>query len=230
MRIDAHATDANRERIRRGMVIHNVAYGRRCPDAVFDDDIACMVRLYDTHFFGNALCSRIDGRITYRFSTRMTKVGGKVAYDRGKKAYVLSLSYPLIVRSYAQGEQEYDVNGIMCASSLDAMMCVLEHELVHLLEFELYGKSSCSRRRFRVLAGNIFGHTGTKHSLGVSERRRREATLLPLGSKVRFSHGGRTYTGTLRRVTKRATVIIDPSCGGRYEKFYVPLEKLTAVV
>ncbi len=210
------------------MITHNGAYAGTCPEHVFDDDIGHMARLYDTHFFGMALCRRLEGRITYTFSTRMTRTAGKVAYNRKDKAYVLSLSHPLVVRAFMGGPEGYDVNGRWCTSGLEAMMCVLEHEMVHLLEFELYGKSSCGRRQFKALAGNIFGHTATKHSLGVSERRKLEATVLPLGSKVRFEHWGRTYTGTLARVTKRATVMLDRSSGGRYEKFYVPLDKLSA--
>jgi hypothetical protein len=193
-------------------------------------DIELMLRLYDRFFFEGTLWRRIEGRISFAFSNRMTKTAGRVAYNRRKRTYRLTLSYPLIVRTYAKEGMAFDVNGVRCTGPLDAMMCVLEHEMVHLVEFELFGSSSCGKRRFKAIAGNLFGHTGTKHSLGVTEERKRAALRIPLGSKVRFEHGGKTYTGTLARVTKRATVVLDRTCGCRYEKFYVPLEKLSVAV
>jgi len=61
-------------------------------------DIEKMLHLYDEFFFDGHVYQRIAGRITYRFSTRMTRTGGRVKYDRRKKTYELVLSRSLIMR------------------------------------------------------------------------------------------------------------------------------------
>jgi hypothetical protein len=191
-------------------------------------DIEKMLHLYDEFFFDGHVYQRIAGRITYRFSTRMTRTGGRVKYDRRKKTYELVLSRSLIMRPFIEKGHHYLVNGIRVTSSIEAMMCIMEHELVHILEFELYGRSSCGKRRFKTLARAIFGHTDTKHTLR-TDGRNGGTRDLSVGTRVRFEHRGAMFTGTITRITKRATVVPDASCKGQYQRFYVPLDMLSVL-
>ena len=105
----------------------------------------------------------------------------------------------------------------------------------HLAELVVYGKSSCSARRFKELAANTFGHAGTKHDL-VTQRE--HATVyhgISVGSMVCFEFEGRRLIGRVNRINRRATVLVEDARGPRYsngkhyQKFYMPLKKLGPV-
>lgn len=196
-------------------------------EAVSPLDIRLMFFLYDKLFFKGRLAQRVTKRIQFRFSNRMTKAGGKVTYTKHEKTYVLSLSLPLIREPFASSTTPVLVNGIQCKDSTDAMMSIMEHELIHILEFELYGSSSCGRRRFKDFAKRIFGHSDNKHHLTLGSSKKIVSMDITIGSKVTFEYNGTMYAGTIARITKRATVILDPSCNKKYERFYVPLENLS---
>jgi len=191
-------------------------------------DVQDMFILYDAVFFDGMLNKLLNERITYRLSNRMTRTGGKVQYDLQKGTYVLTLSYPLIVYPFDTGTSRFDVNGVPCSCSMEAMMSIMEHEIIHIIEFELYGRSSCGKRPFKTMARNIFGHTGTKHALSITHRRGTQT--LRTGTRVSFVYRGTRYTGTVTRITKRATVVPDTACRCRYERFYVPLEELDVIL
>ena len=58
---------------------------------------------------------------------------------------------------------------------------------------------------------------------------------LHLGDSVRFKHDGQLLVGRVNRITRRATILVPSDrgqlfCDGRrYQRFYVPLEKLQKV-
>lgn len=225
---DVETIDTRRAAIRTRMAQDSYAVARGMPETLEERDIGLLLRLYDELFFEGQLYNRLAGRITYRFSNRMTKTGGRVRCDRKKKTYELVLSRTLIVRPFTEEGRSYLVNGIRVASSIDAMMCIMEHELVHLLEFELNGRSSCGKRPFKAMARAIFGHTDTKHALRIDKENDGTGDI-SVGARVRFKHRGATFTGTITRITKRATVVPDASCKSHYQRFYVPLDLLTAI-
>lgn len=227
-RNDVETIDKRRAAIRTRMAQDSYAVARGMPEALEERDIGLLLRLYDEFFFEGQLYMRLEGRITYRFSNRMTKTGGRVRHDRKKKTYELALSRALIVRPFSEEGRSYLVNGIRVASSIDAMMCIMEHELVHILEFELNGSSSCGKHPFKTMARNIFGHTDTKHALRI-DKENGGTSGLSVGTRVRFNYRGSVFTGTITRITKRATVVLDASCKGAYQRFYVPLDMLTAI-
>lgn len=134
-------------------------------DSAEDLDIQLTLQLYDKYFFDNTLKDLLEDRIVYRFSNRMSKSLVIIEYDSCKEAYILKLSFPLIAHSFDRGKKSIDVCGIPCHGSLDAMMCILENIIIHLIEYELDRKSSSSKVPFIVLANRIFGHTDTNQML-----------------------------------------------------------------
>ena len=115
------------------------------------------------------------------------------------------------------------------------MQRVVEHELVHLAEMLIWDASSCSQRRFHGIANRFFGHSRHQHDLITQTERAARKFRLATGSRVRFEFEGKSYTGTVNRITRRATVLVeDPkgerfTDGKRYRRFYVPLESLIVV-
>jgi hypothetical protein len=111
----------------------------------------------------------------------------------------------------------------------------MEHELVHLIEVLLWGKSSCSQSRFHSITRRFFGHTTNKHLLVTP----REKALVKFGIRpgmvVRFSFEGVERMGVVNKISRRATVLVEDREGRRYSngkhhiKFYVPVQSLEVV-
>jgi hypothetical protein len=115
---------------------------------------------------------------------------------------------------------------------LEAAQRVFEHELIHLAEMLVFGRSSCAAEPFRELAWGWFGHTETKHDLVTQQERARAKFDVRVGDRVTFTFEGTPYTGVVNRITRRATVLVEDargqaySDGKRYLKFYIPLTML----
>jgi hypothetical protein len=111
----------------------------------------------------------------------------------------------------------------------------MEHEIVHLIEMLLWGKSSCSQPRFQAITWRFFGHTQNKHNLITPKEKALVKFGIRPGVKVRFRFDGIEHTGVVNRVSKRATVLVEDHKGRRYtdgkhyNKFYVPVQMLEAV-
>ena len=199
-------------------------------------DLKLLFRLYDHCFFGDYFSREYRGWISFRLSQRMTKTGGKVEYLRKDDAYRITLSTFLIFRSFQTGCREIKVNGIVCRDRLEAVMRILEHEIVHLLELTSYGNSSCKQKRFKKLARQIFAHTDVTHQLITQPEIAHRHYDLHAGDEVTFEFDRRKYTGIIDRINKRATVMVRDKKGHfrddrgkRYLKFYIPLPYLTPV-
>lgn len=192
------------------------------------DHVASLFSKYDNVFFDNKLSERLHNRISFACSTRMTKTGGKVTRKNSENTYILTVSEPLVTKSILSEQNGVLVNGLECHDSLDAMMGIIEHEIIHIIEFEYCGKSSCGKKRFKTLAHNIFGHTDTKHNLRLTPANGTPLKKVAIGTQVQFEHSNNVYTGVVSRVTKRATVVLDASCNKKYKKMYVPISLLTS--
>ena len=110
----------------------------------------------------------------------------------------------------------------------------MEHELVHLIELLLWGKSSCARPRFHSISLRFFGHTENRHKLITPKERAIVKYGIKPGMAVRFRFDGVEHRGVVNRINKRATVLIEDrkgqqySDGKHYTKFYVPVQLLKA--
>ena len=196
-------------------------------------DLEYIFHLYNAFFFNSFFTEQYTKQIRFQVSKRMTRSAGKTYYHQTKKTLSISLSQPLLFQSFDTINRTININGIRCMNRLEATMRVFEHELVHAIEFIIFGSSSCTSKRFKQIAKNLFGHTEVTHQL-ITQREIAEKTYqLPLGSPVEFTYKNKTLQGILYRVTKRATVMVSDTTGGykdnqgrRYAKYYVPLEFL----
>ena len=197
------------------------------------DDLMHLFELYDLYFFDRFFYNNYKGKIFFRLSKRMTRSAGKTTYMKRTNTYVISLSTTLIFQTFHDITRKVVVNGIVCRDRLEASMRVLEHEIIHLLEFILFGSSSCRKSRFKQLSGNIFKHTGVTHDLVTQTERAQKKFNIHIGDNVCFEFEGDLYYGIVYRITKRATVMVKDSKGHyadshgvRYSKYYIPLQFL----
>jgi len=195
-------------------------------------DLEYLFHLYDTVFFSQFFTTDYSKQISFQLSKRMTRSAGKTLYHHTKNLSI-SLSLPLLFQSYHTISRTILINGIRCHNRLEATMRVFEHELVHAIEFIVFGSSSCASKRFKQIAKNLFGHTETTHQLITQREIAEKSYQLPLGSRVQFIYKNKTLQGIIYRITKRATVMVSDengyykdSQGKRYKKYYVPLEFL----
>jgi hypothetical protein len=202
------------------------------------DDIQLLYELYDEHYFEEQLLRSLNPQqISFRLSPRMTRAGGKTTrwgdrLGRTPSRYEIAISSTLLFESFQDPERGITVTGLECDTRLEALMRIMEHELVHLTELLVWTDSNCSLGRFQDIASRTFGHMDHRHDLITpSEVAVRQYGIRP-GVKVRFDRGGKWLEGVVNRITKRATVlVVDPdgkrySDGRRYVKYYIPVKEL----
>ena len=208
---------------------------------IHPDDLELLFAVYDNEIFRGQIRNTL-GQIPlhFRLSKRMTSAGGKTACfsDRrsGEIWYEITVSTAILFGCF-DGEDHRPVtaSGIVCRDRLDALQRVMEHELVHLIEMQLWGKSSCSQSRFHSIARRFFGHTENKHRLITPRERAIVKFGIKPGMAVRFRFDGIEHKGVVNRVNKRATVLVEDqqgeqySDGKRYAKFYIPVRLLESV-
>ncbi len=209
---------------------------------IHPSDLARLFALYDAGFFQAQLRATL-GRtpVRFRLSRRMTRSAGQTARSlpttrRGRQRYEISVSTTLLLHCFAGDDHRpITVTGLPCHDRLEALQRVMEHELIHLTERLLWATSSCAARRFQSIARRLFGHTKHTHALITPSERALATFGIKPGDPVKFRFDGASYTGIVKRITKRATVLVkDPrgapyADGHRYVRFYVPVERLEAL-
>lgn len=212
---------------------------------VSDADVLLLFRLYDQLFLGNQLHALVVANtgvpLKLKVSGAMSSAGGKTTRYRQRRrdgsvqtSFVIAMAGRLLLNSFREGDRPIHVSGHLCTDRVDAMMRIMEHELVHLIEMLTFGDSSCKRTRFMTLANRLFGHSHPTHGLVTLPERAAASGLRP-GQQVEFSHDGVRHRGLLNRVGVRATVLVPDRRGRRYSdgvhyaKFYVPTARLKLV-
>jgi hypothetical protein len=216
------------------------------------EDLRRMTMLYDREFFDSQLLKLIGReRLRFGFSSRMTRVAGKLIthYTKRRKRllplrkpvptddrkFEMVLSSTLLFQAFNDVDRPIVVTGVRCTDRLEAMQRVCEHELVHLLEMYLWNDSSCSGPRFQGIAQRYFLHTEHRHDLITQSERAARNFDIRVGSVVRFAHDRTYLIGWVNRITRRATVLVEDARGERftdghrYLRYYVPLEKLELI-
>jgi hypothetical protein len=208
-----------------------------------DPDLLLLYRLYDELFFAGALQPLViekTGRpLSLKVSLAMTSSGGRTTRTRRRLRsgvlqthYEIAISARLLFNSFKQDDRPIHVSGQFCTDRLDALMRIMEHELVHLIEMLTFGESSCKQTRFLTIADRLFGHTHAHHRLVTAQERAATDHQLRVGDEVEFTLEGKALRGRLNRITTRATVLVPDERGQRYTdgkyyaRYYVPLARL----
>ena len=210
--------------------------------AISTADLKLLFELYDEVFFQNWFKSNYKGKMRFSLSRKMTKSAGKTMCPKNigrirPEELVLEIRIGVdFFLYYGQLARNSTVCGLKTQSGLEALLLVFEHELCHVLEFLLYHKSSCGGKRFKTMAGNIFGHTDSYHKLPTNKQIAVKMLGLKIGDMVTFEHKEKKLTGLLYNIHKRATVLVPDRngpladrAGRRYTKYYVPLSLLKVV-
>jgi hypothetical protein len=203
------------------------------------DDLVRMLRLYDDRFFAGKILPTAEAEgLTFSISSRMTRVAGKLVTQypqgdyNGVRQFELVLSSTLLFQTFEEPGEPVEVTGRICHDRLEAMQRVAEHEFVHLVEMLIWNDGNCSEPRFQSIANRYFGHTDHRHGLITQRERALTRFNIRVGDFVRFLHEGKPLVGRVNRITRRATVLVPSpkgerfSDGGRYIRYYVPLEAL----
>lgn len=203
------------------------------------EDLEILFDLYDKYFFYNFFKNNFRGSIIFSLSKKMSKSAGKTISLRNnfvlsevEQRYEIRVGVNFLFQYY-ELKREKIVGGIKTKDSLHALLIILEHELIHFLEFYVFGKSSCKGVRFKELAKNIFGHREVYHSLPTASEITGSNFGFNVGDKVSLIYKNKINHGYIYRINKRATVMILSKTGNyidnkgnRYEKLYIPLESL----
>jgi len=195
--------------------------------------------LYDRFAFdgalSEALAARSDRPLAFRVSTRLLRAGGTARRTRaegGRADYVVSISVPLLRSIPAPDGGKPSVVGLPCADRLAALQRLLEHELLHVVEWLVSDHSNCRERRFHTLARNTFGHTESGHRLPSPRMVAYERHGIDVGDVVSLAIEDERYEGVVTRIGHRVTVRVEHHAGARapdgrcYLKAYVPVEGL----
>ncbi|MEA4848190.1 MAG: hypothetical protein VB106_13250 [Clostridiaceae bacterium] len=207
--------------------------------AMTTSDLKLLFQLYDRIFFENWFTDCYKGKLKFSLSRQMTKSAGMTRCPKnidGIKPEELTIEIKIGVDfffHYDLIEGSKAVGGINTRDSLEALQLVFEHELCHVIEFIHFKRSNCSRERFKVLAGNLFGHTESCHKLPTHRQIANQKLGLNIGDTVSFTFEGKILSGILYNINKRAIVMVRnrngplaDSKGNRYSKYYVPLDLL----
>jgi hypothetical protein len=204
-------------------------------------DLELLFQLYDRRFFEGDLARLLKSSgspLSFRLSRRLTHSAGTTTRLQARGAqppgappalYEIAVSTPLLYQTFTDVHRPVLVNGLVCRDRLEALQRVFEHELLHLLELLIWGRSSCKGANFRALAWKVFAHTQTHHDLVTQDERARRRFDVGVGDRVAFTFEGVRHLGVVNRITRRATVLVEGPTGGlyrdgrRYHKFYVPL-------
>jgi hypothetical protein len=206
-----------------------------------EEDLTLLFRLYDEIFFAFAISAELRRRnatIRACMSHRLTSAGARTWHRprsrrRPRPSFEIAISSTLLASSFQTPGEQHEVVGLRCGTRLDALHRVFEHELVHLVEFLVFGRSSCRNGRFQALAAHWFGHRSATHQLIRPLDHARETLGIRPGDPVSFEYRGLRLRGFVARITKRATVLVPDSNGAmytdgrRYEKYLIPLSNLT---
>ncbi len=214
-------------------------------NCIAPSDLALLFELYDEKFFAGGarqLVQASGAPLIFNLSQRLTRSAGLTKryaprMPRGAppppaSRYEITLSTALLFQTFRDVERTIRVNGIVCNDRLEAVQRVFEHEILHLIEMLIWGRSSCDAENFKTLAWNLFTHTETRHDLVTQHERARAKFAVRVGDRVAFTFEDVRHVGVINRITRRATVLVESSTGTpysdgkRYLKFYIPLAML----
>jgi hypothetical protein len=202
-------------------------------------DLKLLFDFYDKVFLRKRFKNKFKGKLRFSLSRRMTRSAGKTLFPAnlsGIKPENLIIEIRMGVDfffSHNLIEGSKNACGIQTKTALEALQVIFEHELCHAIEYICFGQTNCSGDRFKTIAGNLFGHTESHHSLPTNTQIAHQKLGLKIGDNVGFTFEGKRLKGILYKINKRAVVMVPDkngqfadSSGNKYAKYYVPLPML----
>jgi len=208
---------------------------------IHTSDLRLVFEQYDARVFAGAVARHLgETRVRFGLSARMTSAGGKTVRwtnrREGLRWFEIRVSTSILFGCFEDDDHRpIHCCGLVCHDRLDALQRIMEHEIVHLLELLLWGRSRCARPRFQSIARRFFGHTEHTHALITPRERAFVRFGVHPGATVRFRLDGTEHVGVVNRIGQRVTVLVPDRSGPRYSdgrhyaKFYVPVGALERV-
>lgn len=209
------------------------------------NDLARMFHLYDQYLLKGSISQAVTqqgSNLEFVLSRRLTRSGGQTKRTRPSKSkaftparYEIAVSVPVLFATFSEVDRPIRACGRLCYNRLEALQRIMEHEMLHLAEMLAWDRSNCSAKRFKSLAFNIFGHTESHHQMITPQERAIVHFGVKPGARVSFEWEGKKIVGIVNSIRRRVTVLVPSttglpySDGNRYEKFYVPVERLKPV-
>ena len=209
------------------------------------NDLARMFDLYDSLLLNGKIRTAVEAqgsKLEFALSRRLTRSGGQTKRTRPTKSqafasarYEIAVSVPVLFATFSEVDRPIRACGRLCYNRLEALQRIMEHEMLHLAEMLGWDRSNCAARRFKALSLNIFGHTESHHQMITPQERAIVHFGVRPGARVTFDWEGKQMFGVVNSIRRRVTVLVPSatgipySDGKRYEKFYVPVERLKPV-
>lgn len=238
-KLNENSIDNKRKEVSERLMLKSTGIKDGTISTISTADLKLLYQLYDEVFFENWFKDKYRGELKFSLSRRMTKSAGLTLCPKNinkikPEELVIEIRIGVdFFFHYDSVKESKSVGGIKTSNSLEALQLVFEHELCHVIEFIHFKKSSCSGERFKALAGNLFGHTESYHKLPTYRQIANQKLGLNLGDTISFAFEGKTLTGILYNINKRATVMVQDKNGNmigrngvRYSKYYVPLTQI----
>ncbi|MEM7784344.1 MAG: hypothetical protein AAF939_19600 [Planctomycetota bacterium] len=238
---DPNTVFRRQQEIYQYVLSNSESIGRPNFQSISSADLGLLFQVTDEHFFDgmvSSLCEQVANRpLAFRLSTRMTNSGGmttmfgSASRPHSKLDFEIAIATTPLFSSF-QGNESLAVGGRNCSDRLEALQRIMEHEMIHLIEMLVWRTSNCAAKRFKSLVGNFFHHSESHHQLLTPRDIAKTRLGIVPGDKVRFQMDGKLIQGHVNAITKRATVLVKSPKGRlyddgyRYEKFYVPLNRL----
>lgn len=224
--------NAKREAVYRTVLVKSQNIDGGMIKRISPEDLSLIFELYDRAFFSNGIKEHLKKPMAFSFSKRMTRSAGMTLFrrSRDKKGdphieIRISLNH---IGLFGAREREKTVGGIAAKDSLTALMLVMEHEMCHVYEWLVSGKSSCSKAPYKILVKGLFGHDQSTHGLvSFKEVAKDQLGLVP-GNCYSFLYHDKPMIGLLNKINKNAVMMVPDAKGPyrdqkgqRYIKFYV---------
>ena len=175
-----------------------------------------LLKRYDELFLDHFLERTYGKRLTSSLSGRLTVSAGKFIYPRratSPPSGEIRMSSDFLGRL---ADEEYHLNGVTVRGPQESFLVVLEHEIVHAIEYGIWGNTGHSPV-FQSIAFNLFKHTQTRHNLPtrVSDAAK---VGLAVGKRVAFDYKGRRLTGVVSYIGKTVSVMVPDEKGSYVDK------------
>ena len=130
-----------------------------------------ILNIVDKVYFNNILKKYFNDKkitLTLSFNNKYTRTAGKCT----KKGcnYRIQIATGMFDKPFKQGMKSQKINGLKCYNSLECMLHVFTHELVHLIIFVFCRDQNVPGGHgvsFKQITKSLFGHTDFRHNLGL---------------------------------------------------------------
>lgn len=241
----APAYDTDTVQARRAEVRHRLSeriprYATGHFTTIAPADLEVLFDLYDTTFFQGGLRRIVGENVNFRLSRSHSRTHGRCEMREihGIVRCTLVINATTLWNNFHEGDREVVASGVLCRDRLDGLQVIFEHEITHLVEFLVFGKSNCRAPRFAKLVRDFFAQEAIdpRSDFIVPEERVYVDHGIKAGDKVHFVHEGREFRGIVQRVVRRATVMVESedgryvnSEGKRFTKWYIPPSELSKI-